>query len=921
MGNGNENPDNDEPEDGEDAASEEEEEVDHGDDGLESPRSGPITVNVPHILDLLVRDLYGSDPHLTIRELVQNAHDALVDIPSEKHDDRSIIIRVNALRIPKYIDVVDNGHGMTVREIEQNLCIVNNSEKLRNPSKIGRFGIGFLSSFIIADRVEVTTRRIGAKTAYHWETTDRETWQLTEYRGDFLPHGTRVRLYFKDHYPADYQERIFDLQTVDGVEAVVQRYCYLVPFPIQIGRSSDEHEIPRRANCLVPPWQDDVEALNAHKVLFDSNEPLFVRTFEELDEESGLTAQGVLYIKDEIEKYPSLSLYVQRMLVDPEDHRLLPPYAAFIQGIVECPKLNVDLSRRHISTFDPHYRWLQRVVSSNFEQMFIDFAKKKSTDFFKLWPNIEGFVVPRLLNELNSQNDLSKETAESFVRAAAIYIPFFVVDTKIGAQGRPAWKTIGEIMGRRRQADGSPVVIHYTDSANAVEKDMLINTYSEIIDVGRTERPSHAAMIAAIHARGKYFSDFQLDKVAANRFDPIDPAEEKDWRWVTRIVQTKLAFGATHDVMVARFYPASTPVVITASNVDENDLNRVQEELEQWKTNPRLEPMYRQFSKALAVMQGRGGMLTVHINADNELMRQIVSSDQRDVAELGLMTVCWRAAVDYFGWNSTRDMLSIEKQYTASLINQLLDATAESARLRADGQQNRALADRRQEEIERVQRELEQERSRWVVENSGRRIIAIVGFVDFVDSTRRIVGNRAAGPAEVERFLQLVTSGLAERLRKFGEVIAFTGDGLQFYLTASPEDQTPNRMRVLNGLSESIKDLCEENRELREMMSKTRQEPPRLRVALAAGEILVGPVVTPQDVIGLPAVEASRLCSMKSLYQEHETDLLVTVDAYNRGAEWRLWSAADFTEAQTVEFAGLEGRRVGIYRPRAEIVR
>jgi class 3 adenylate cyclase len=194
---------------------------------------------------------------------------------------------------------------------------------------------------------------------------------------------------------------------------------------------------------------------------------------------------------------------------------------------------------------------------------------------------------------------------------------------------------------------------------------------------------------------------------------------------------------------------------------------------------------------------------------------------------------------------------------------------------------------------------------------------AIVGFVDMVDSTRQVIANPASSPDESNEFIRLVLRHLALKLGSVATVCGFTGDGLQFYLK-QPSAGVSYRhvMRILSQLPESVKSLCEEDESVRSIVRKVRAEPPRLRTALAFGRVYCGRVVTNSDLIGLPAVEASRLCAEKHSYAENATDLLITHQAYDRGAEWLYWQATDFVPATSVQFSGLEGQEVRLYKPR-----
>lgn len=868
-------------------------------------------IDVTRLLELLVQDLYGSDPHLTLRELVQNSHDAIVELPpGPTRDAGRIAVEVNVFTDPYYIEVSDTGAGMSRERMGLNLGAIGDTTKLGNPNTIGRFGIGFLSCFIIANHVEVVSRQPGSPTTCIWVTKDKRRYTLTETYDHQFAHGTRVRLYFRDTYPAEYVERINEIRSTEGVERVLTRFCYLIPMPITVRGKHDEGQ-PRRINAINPPWDSQSEAAAAFRVLFARNEPLYTHRFSEQDPNTGYSAQGVLYFRGELALTPSLQLYVMRLLVDPEDTRLVPAYAAVVQGIVECPKLAVDLGRRSISEFDPPYKWLRAVVARQYERAFVKFASTQVDDFFAFWPNVDQTIISRLLRALGSDDPVVSSAAESFLVAAAPFIPFYVVNTMSGAQGRPMWKMISEMVDSVPLPPDGKVTIRYSDSTNPVEKDMLINTYREFIDVGRADRPAHEALMTQIYALNDAHARFRVEKVSASRFDSVDDHEVQEWRPVLERVRSDLIFfGRSHEVVLERYSPDSTPVVITDSTVDKDVIATLRDRISSMGGDPNSDAVTKQIVALLDNMKERGGVLTIHLNANNGLLRKLSSvfdTDLREVAMHGLMTICWRAVLDYFGWNSTRDMLAKDKRHTHEVISALLEVREREA----------SLLDRCTR-LETEANELKQEVAalRPLASNAAanRSFMGIIGFIDIVDSTRKIIGNPSAGPVEASRFIQLLVAGVRDHIAAFATPVGFTGDGLQFCIEAEARSSGLSVRTELAGLPYIVEALCTRDGDLRAIVEKTLADVPKLRIALAYGQLIQAPVVSASDLIGLPAVEASRLCAKKNLYEGVGHHLLATKHAVNAGANWDLWKATDFTHVDEIRLEGLENAVVSIFR-------
>jgi HSP90 family molecular chaperone/class 3 adenylate cyclase len=879
--------------------------------------TGVFTIkDVSHVLDLLVRHLYGSDPHLTIRELVQNAHDALVELPPGVPDrDKKIVIEVNVFTPPYYVQISDTGVGMTRDEMQDNLGKIGDSEKLQraveHPEIIGRFGIGFLSSFIVADKVQVVTKKFGGGTATEWETLDKQKWVIRDCPAHDLAHGTRVRLYLKEVYSADYAERMNDLKSTDGVERILQTYCYLIPYPVQVCRPE---ESPRRVNAIDLPWVSEPAAATAYKVLFSRNEPLFTYRFTETDTRNDYRASGVLYFRDRLTRSPSVQLYVKRMLVNYEDRSSIPPYAIFMTGLVECPNPAVDLARRQISMFDPAYKWLRRVMYRQFEAAFLRFASTQVERLVQLWGNVDSSFISHLLEAFHSDDLDLKQAADSFLVHAGPLLPFYIVDLISGSQGVPLVRSIREIVDRRKSEvrGNEKVAVYYTKSRSPLEKDMLLNIHKDgLIDVGRPEK-NHESLIVALHSLNHMFTDFTLEEVKASQFESIPETALDQWRTVINLLKASfIIFNRSNDVVAEKFYPSTTPVVITDTNVDPREIETFRD------TVTRMGAVGGDVSKRLLqVLEGMtasGGTLTVHLNSSNTIMIQLRDtinsrdSEVKDAAAAGLMSIVFRAALDYFGWHSTRDMIAKDRTLTHQIISNLLAVTNENSILRDDlGRKTRELdgIKPRLAELEGVNRP-----------SSERRFEAIVGFIDMVDSTRLLIANPAAGPQQVSQFIRVLIHEIEALIRIFGAMpVSFTGDGILFYLE-QPVQPIENVRTRLHNLSCALEIVSSNKPEFRSLMESQQAELPKLRIALAYGDVFLGPVGPTNNLIGLSVVEAARLCSERQFYDQGKCELLVTGHAFDVGARWSIWRAREFERLGEFTPKGLN-RELVVYGPR-----
>ncbi|MBV8201475.1 MAG: ATP-binding protein, partial [Acidobacteria bacterium] len=177
----------------------------------------PFQAETKQLLDIMIHSLY-SNKEIFLRELISNASDALdrlrfeaVTQPELMAGDEKLEIRIEADRERRTVTIRDNGIGMNRAEVVADIGTIAKSgtrelvERLRQGESkqaiaemIGQFGVGFYSSFMAADRVELVTRRAGDNAATRWESTGDGTYQISEVDPEHLPgRGTSITLHLK----------------------------------------------------------------------------------------------------------------------------------------------------------------------------------------------------------------------------------------------------------------------------------------------------------------------------------------------------------------------------------------------------------------------------------------------------------------------------------------------------------------------------------------------------------------------------------------------------------------------------------------------------------------------------------------------------------------------------------------------------
>lgn len=305
------------------------------------------SVALEGLLQVLGEHLY-STPRVALRELVQNAHDSVTRRSLESTEAFTPRIEVRADDTAGTIEITDNGAGLTLDEIHQFLATIGAgyTRELRaataDPSLIGQFGLGFLSAFVIAQEVRVST------TSYR---TSGERWQYVSRGGitysvepcDAAPVGTTVTLVLKDQYRT--------MLDTDVLTTTLRRYCSLLHHPIFLGDADSA------INAVPPPWRAsfaaDDERVTAELEFADRFDPTFGPLCTLAVRPSGnADVSGLLWVQDggtyASSDNRTLSVFVRGMLLDDDAIDLLPRWAGFVGGVLESDSLVPTASREDL---------------------------------------------------------------------------------------------------------------------------------------------------------------------------------------------------------------------------------------------------------------------------------------------------------------------------------------------------------------------------------------------------------------------------------------------------------------------------------------------------------------------------------------------------------------------------------------------
>ncbi len=315
---------------------------------------------VRQLLKLMIHSLY-SNKEIFLRELISNASDAADKLRFEALADPALLgedelaVRIELDKEQRQLSVVDNGIGMSREELIDNLGTIARSgtaeflEKMTGDQQhdaqlIGQFGVGFYSSFIVADKVTVETLRAGAEQGVRWESDGQGEFTIEDI--DRSERGTRVTLHLKD----DESEFVEAFR----IEALIRKYSDHIGFPVALHvAGEDEDKIVNSATALWTRPRGDIsddEYREFYKHLsHDFADPL---SWSHNRVEGKREYTSLLYIPSSApfdlwnrEAPRGLKLYVQRVFIMDDAEQFLPLYLRFIKGVVDSSDLPLNVSR------------------------------------------------------------------------------------------------------------------------------------------------------------------------------------------------------------------------------------------------------------------------------------------------------------------------------------------------------------------------------------------------------------------------------------------------------------------------------------------------------------------------------------------------------------------------------------------------
>ncbi|MBN9559235.1 MAG: molecular chaperone HtpG [Alphaproteobacteria bacterium] len=374
---------------------------------------------VGRLLDLVVHSLY-SDREIFLRELVANAADAIDRRRFEALTDPALAlpgdaaIRLVADKDARTLSIADTGIGMSHDELVQNLGTIARSgtrafgEKLEGakpedrPSLIGQFGVGFYSAFMVADRVEVTSRKAGAEGAWMWASDGAGAFTMSPAERD--APGTTIVLHMKP----DADEFLDPMR----IETIIRKWADHVTVPITLARDGKDQPI-NEGTALWRKSRSEMSEQSA-TAFYRHLGNIFDTPWATLHwkAEGTLEFFALLFIPGmkpfeavEGERKSRVRLHVRRMFIT-DEAELLPPWLRFVQGVVDTEDLPLNVSREMLQS-TPVLARIRRAVTSRVLSELKTRAKE-SEEYAKFWENFGPVLKEGIWEDTEHRKDLAE---------------------------------------------------------------------------------------------------------------------------------------------------------------------------------------------------------------------------------------------------------------------------------------------------------------------------------------------------------------------------------------------------------------------------------------------------------------------------------------------------------------------------------
>lgn len=388
---------------------------------------GSLSINSDNIFPIIKKWLY-SDHDIFIREVVSNACDAITKLRKlaligefEEREETNYRIDVIASPTDKTLTFIDNGIGMSAEEVNEYInqiafsgasdFLAKYKDKATDDQIIGHFGLGFYSTFMVADKVTINTLSFKDNEApVFWECDGGTEYSMTT--GDREVHGTEITLYLN--------EDSYEFANEYRVKEVLEKYCSFMPEEIYFTNAdkakekedaviegedaSDEkadsaEETEKPINNTKPLWTkhpndctEEEYKETYRKVFLDFKEPLF---WIHLNMDYPFNLKGILYFPKFNSEYDSLEgtikLYNNQVFIADNIKEVIPEFLLLLKGVIDCPDLPLNVSRSALQN-DGFVKKISDYITKKVADKLSGMFKTERETYEKYWDDLSPFI-------------------------------------------------------------------------------------------------------------------------------------------------------------------------------------------------------------------------------------------------------------------------------------------------------------------------------------------------------------------------------------------------------------------------------------------------------------------------------------------------------------------------------------------------
>ena len=388
---------------------------------------------VSKLLDLMANSLY-SEREIFLRELISNSADACEKLRYEALSKKGLLGKEKELKInirvskkKKIIEVEDNGIGMSRQDLIDNLGTIARSgtnkfieamktKKGDDLSSIGQFGVGFYSSYMVADSVKVLSKSAELEESFLWSSKGKDNYIVESFSKE--NRGTIITLNIKK----DSDEFLDSFR----LRSIITKYSNYIPFPIYL-KDLDNKEKEEKINEGNPLWLKDKKNIKPedykqfyNNISFNFDEPLKTIHY---NAEGVINYRALLYIPTnqpmdlfQQDRKNKIKLYVQKVFITDDCDEIIPNWLRFIPGVIDSQDISLNISREMLQN-NPVITKIKKGITTKILNEITTFSSKEVDSYHKFWSNF-GAVIKEGLYEFNDHHDkilplLRFQTSES----------------------------------------------------------------------------------------------------------------------------------------------------------------------------------------------------------------------------------------------------------------------------------------------------------------------------------------------------------------------------------------------------------------------------------------------------------------------------------------------------------------------------